>query len=161
MVTITASYSGAFDAYHGGEGDDTVYGGDDAIHDYLYGNEGNDILIGTASDRYYGGADADTFVFENYDAYSNDKSYVYDYSSAEGDKLDISDLLSGIYDSAADDINDFVWFTENKGDSILRVDTTGQHSNQSQKIIARFVGETTLDDITDVQTLIDAGTLIV
>lgn len=170
-------YGGEGDDYlFGGDGNDVLYGengfdklyggsGDDILHGsvergYFYGEDGNDTLIGSGADRYYGGADADTFVFENMSSYAGTYGNVYDFSESEGDKIDISDLLGG-YNSLTDDINDFAWFTEYQGDALLRVDADGANSAVSQTIVARLHNETTYDDLNDVQVLINNGTLIV
>ena len=87
------------DIIYGRAGDDVLYGGDD--NDTLYGGDGYDILNG--------GSGADVFVFENADAF-NDVDVIQDFSAADLDQIDISDLLVG-YVSGVSDISDFVNFT--------------------------------------------------
>jgi Ca2+-binding RTX toxin-like protein len=83
----------------GGKGNDTLWGrgGDDVLNggdgnDYLWGNEGNDTLIGGAgADTLKGGAGMDTYVIRNKGAIDT----VVDFSVANKDKLDLSELLKG------------------------------------------------------------------
>ena len=53
---------------------------------------------------------------------------VMDFNAAQGDVIDISDLLSG-YDPLSDAISDFVQFTDSGSNSILSVDTDGGADN--------------------------------
>ncbi|MFV0422948.1 type I secretion C-terminal target domain-containing protein, partial [Oleidesulfovibrio sp.] len=65
-------------------------------NDLLFGHDGNDVLTGGAgSDILTGGHGADTFVFTGDDMKAGTDSYDYvtDYNPAEGDVLDISQLL--------------------------------------------------------------------
>ncbi|WP_215281201.1 type I secretion C-terminal target domain-containing protein [Aeromonas hydrophila] len=73
------------DTLYGGSGDDTLSGG--LGNDILVGGLGNDILKGD------GGADTFTWLQGDTAAGSVAKDYVVDFSKAEGDKLDLSDLL--------------------------------------------------------------------
>lgn len=83
----------------GGNGNDTLWGrgGHDVLNggngnDYLWGNEGNDTLIGGAgADTLKGGAGMDTYVIRNKGAIDT----VVDFSVANKDKLDLSELLKG------------------------------------------------------------------
>ncbi|WP_421265443.1 VCBS domain-containing protein [Aeromonas veronii] len=82
------------DTLYGGSGNDTLYGG--IGDDTLSGGLGNDILVGgLGNDILKGDGGADTFVWLQGDtaAGSVAKDYVVDFSKAEGDKLDLSDLL--------------------------------------------------------------------
>jgi len=116
------------DMLYGGDGQDFLYGSNDA--DFLYGEDGNDglrgeggndtlsggggndrLLGGDGDDTLIGGADhdylygqggADVFVL---DTVSIDR--VRDFDLSEGDRLDISDVLTG-FDANMDDLNDFV-----------------------------------------------------
>ena len=92
----------------GGEGDDILYGGDGL--DNLYGQEG-----------------ADTFIFESVSAYNN-RDNIRDFSLAENDKIDLSDLLAG-YDPLSDLITDFVQITDNGTHSYVAVDADGGSDN--------------------------------
>ncbi len=68
----------------------------------------------------YGQSGADTFVFEAISAFSNSDN-IQDFNLAEGDKLDISDLITG-YDPITDAISDFVQITDDGTHSYLAVD---------------------------------------
>jgi Ca2+-binding RTX toxin-like protein len=74
-------------AIDGQAGDDSIYGGD-----------GNDRIIGGAGDdTLSGGAGADTFVWHLADvgtAGAPARDVVTDFNTAEGDKLDLSDVLT-------------------------------------------------------------------
>nr|TNI03196.1 RTX toxin [Aeromonas jandaei] len=82
------------DTLYGGSGNDTLYGG--SGDDTLSGGLGNDILVGgLGNDILKGDGGADTFTWQQGDtaAGSVAKDYVVDFSKAEGDKLDLRDLL--------------------------------------------------------------------
>nr|WP_324055170.1 VCBS domain-containing protein [Aeromonas dhakensis] len=82
------------DTLYGGSGNDTLFGG--IGDDTLSGGLGNDILVGgLGNDILKGDGGADTFTWLQGDtaAGSVAKDYVVDFSKAEGDKLDLSDLL--------------------------------------------------------------------
>jgi Ca2+-binding RTX toxin-like protein len=55
------------DVIHGGDAGDTLDGGNDTVTDYLYGDAGNDRLIGHGSDKLYGGTGDDTYVVTSTD----------------------------------------------------------------------------------------------
>ncbi len=120
-------------------------------NDYLYGYGGDDVLIGGAgNDTLIGGAGADTFVFDS----SADVDTVQDFSLADGDKIDISDLISG-YDPLTDAISDFVQITDSGSSSIVSVDADGGADN--------FVQIATLNNVTgltDENALETSGNLI-
>ncbi|MFC5705817.1 VCBS domain-containing protein, partial [Aeromonas eucrenophila] len=82
------------DTLYGGTGNDTLSGG--AGNDTLSGGLGNDILTGgLGNDILKGDGGADTFVWQKGDTVAGtlSKDYVVDFSKAEGDKLDLKDLL--------------------------------------------------------------------
>ncbi len=140
------------DIIRGGEGDDILYG--DAGRDTLYGDAGNDILEGGIGvDNLYGGEGADTFVFSGPAVTEIDG--IRDFSMAEGDKIDISDLLTA-YDPLTDAITDFVRITDNGTNSFVAVDVDGGSDNF--RTLAAIHNTTGL---TDEQALVDNGTLIV
>ena len=77
----------------GGNGNDTLRGknGNDA----LYGGNGNDILNGgLGSNTLDGGAGADTFKITSGSTVTD---RILDYSSSEGDVLDISNIMSNYF----------------------------------------------------------------
>ena len=84
----------ADDFLYGRGGNDIIKGGGGA--DLLYGESGNDTLEGGAGmDRFYGGTGADTFLFRDGDfagMTSGTADRIHDFSQAEGDKLDFSNV---------------------------------------------------------------------
>lgn len=78
------------DSLRGGEGRDSLLGG--AGHDLLDGGTGDDVLAGEAGkDRLYGGPGADRFVLApSGEADGAEIDLVMDFSSAQGDRIDIS-----------------------------------------------------------------------
>ena len=122
-------------------------GGDDVI----YGMDGDDVLYGGSGiDFLYGGDGADTFGFDDI----NGTDHIQDFSIAEGDMLNISDLLEG-YDPVTDAIGDFVAVTSDGHDTIISVDTDGGADNFVQIAIMHGVS-----GLSDVDTLENDGTLI-
>lgn len=100
-----------------------------------------------------GQAGSDTFVFEASSAY-NDVDLVYDFSLAENDKIDISDLLSG-YDANNDVLSDFVQITDENNYSSLSIDADGGADGFVE--IARILY---INGITDEASLEASGHLI-
>lgn len=140
------------DTIHGRDGADIIYGGDG--DDLLYGDNDNDVLYGgDGFDKLRGQAGSDTFVFEAPSAY-NDVDLVYDFSLAENDKIDISDLLSG-YDANNDVLSDFVQITDENNYSSLSIDADGGADGFVE--IARILY---INGITDEASLESSGSLI-
>ena len=138
------------DVIAAGAGDDVVYGGLD--EDTIYGGAGNDILIGGGgTDKIYGGdgddiinggatlykesynnvdggpnelwggGGADTFLFERNDP---GVDIIHDFSTAEGDIIDLADFLQG-YDAQTAAIENFVFQRQEGNNTIISVDVTG------------------------------------
>ena len=107
--------------FTGGEGDDSIEGGMDANmlmggegNDTIDGMEGNDTLVGgEGDDNLMGGAEADTFVFGP----NNGADTVSDFSSREGDKIDLS-----AYGLGADELDSLL---EQQGDNATVTLTLG------------------------------------
>src|SRR5262245_53290536 len=81
----------------GGDGNDELWGNEG--EDVLLGGNGNDRLIGDGrpwnfgADTLTGGAGADTFVFwQIADSTPADYDIITDFSSAQGDKIDLSEI---------------------------------------------------------------------
>jgi len=107
--------------------------------------------VGSAVDTLYGGADANTFWFN---AANTNSDTVADFSLAQNDKIDVSDLLQG-YDPLTMAITDWVEITTSGSNSILKVDVDGGANNFVQ--IATITGVTGL---TDEAALVTSGHLI-
>ena len=128
---------------NGGAGNDTLYGG--AGNDRLIGGDGDDILYGQdGSDTLTGGIGADTFVFEAATAYKA-RDTITDFSTADGDVLDLRDLLE-MYDPLAGNLSDFVRITESNGNSIVSVDRDGVGTGAGLVQIVTLQGVTGLGD---------------
>src|SRR5690606_11834630 len=74
-------------------------------------------------DKLTGGEGADVFMFEG-PVVAREYDTITDYSAAEGDALDISDILTG-YDPLDSDLADFVRLTEAGRNTKLEVDVDG------------------------------------
>lgn len=111
-----------FEAVVGSNHNDTIRGGD--ADDYLKGEGGIDILTGgLGRDLLYGGTGADIFVFEADSAYQR-TDMIRDFSLSEGDKLNITDLLSG-FDPLTSAITDFVQFVTSGSNTNICINATG------------------------------------
>lgn len=132
-------------------GDDEIRSG--AGNDLVFGDDGNDTLYGDDGiDMLYGGAGADRFVFESTTAFIG-TNRIKDFSLAENDMIDISEMLSG-YNPATHSITDFVNITEGSSYSTLEVDSSGTGNFQQVVIIVNVTG------ITNIQQLVDDGHLV-
>lgn len=143
--TITGT--AGFNKLYGLEGDDTLSG--DAGDDHLYGGLGDDVLEGGAGlNKLYGGQGADAFKFD--DGTSLDApDYIYDYNEAEGDVIDISDLLAGAgFDALLDDVNDWAQIlTSAGGKNYVGVDLTGSAGAGGWTSIAQFINAVDVESV--------------
>lgn len=155
---------GGDDTLYGGTGNDSIQGG--SGNDILYGDEGNDILRGSYGDDVlvggagrdilFGGEGADTFVFlsgDNFDSYDSIK----DFNATEGDKIDISDLLTS-YDPLTDAIEDFVKFTTTKDGLSTQISVDVDGGGDHFQLVG-FVENVT--GMENEQALVNAGQLVV
>jgi Ca2+-binding RTX toxin-like protein len=99
------------DYMDGGEGNDSLYGGtgNDLLKggggaDLLSGDDGSDMLIGgTGADTLFGGAGADTFKYMSItDSTLLNFDKIADFSSADGDKIDLSSIDANALTAAND-----------------------------------------------------------
>lgn len=138
------------DQLRGEEGNDTIYGDDGS--DSIYGGNGDDIITGGNGRDYLNGeGGADTFFLD-----LEDVDRVRDFDQGEGDKINISDLLTG-YDSATDDINDFVNIvirSTSRTDIRVNEDGIGNDLQYVGIVYGDLTGQT-------VDNLVTNGTLIV
>lgn len=148
------SGSGNDDA-HGGAGNDTLYG--DGGTDLLHGGVGNDVLYGgDGLDTIYGGAGADTFKFQTASAFNN-VDVVKDFSTAQADIIDLTDILGAAYNPLSDAIADFVSFSESSGSTFVSVDRDGTGGTYSMAQIIKLENVTGL---ASAETLETNGNLI-
>jgi Ca2+-binding RTX toxin-like protein len=130
------------DNLYGEDGNDILRGGDGI--DILRGGLGNDILFGDGDrDHLYGEGGADTFILEAATAF-DDLVFIRDFSVAEGDAIDISDILTN-FTAGVSDINDFVFLSEAAGHTYLWVDSNGLATGGNRGTIARIDNATGLD----------------
>ncbi|MDH5723515.1 MAG: Ig-like domain-containing protein, partial [Alphaproteobacteria bacterium] len=144
------------EAIQGSFFNDVIYGSNN--DDWISGEKGDDILAGRLGrDDLFGKSGADTFIFEASSAFS-DVDRVRDFSTVEGDKIDISDILTS-YDPFTELLTDFVQITDDGTSSYLAVDANGlQDSVVDFIIIAEIRGVT---GITDEDSLVTSGNLVV
>lgn len=121
-------------------GHDVINGG--AGNDLIFGQEGNDVITGgIGNDTLYGGSGADRFVFNGLDEGIDE---IRDFSTAEGDVIDLSSILAG-FDPLTDLISDYVVKTEVGGSTHLAVDVTGAAGVGGAVAFAVLTGVTGLD----------------
>ncbi|WP_353844715.1 immunoglobulin-like domain-containing protein [Pseudomonas sp. MG-2] len=110
---------GGDDTLDGGKGNDILIGG--VGKDTLLGGEGNDILLGgKGDDTMTGGSGADTFVWKAGDI---GKDVIKDFKVAEGDRIDLKDLLQGEKGST---IDNYLKLTTVEGTTTLQVSSEGK-----------------------------------
>lgn len=134
---------------------ESIYGS--AFGDTLTGNASANTLTGAAgADTITGGlgADAFKFVLGTMDGTSD---HITDYSTAQGDKIDLRDLLVG-YDPLTKLITDFVEFTNSGANTIMKVDRDGVGTAYGWQQIG-FLDNVT--GLTDEAALKASGNLIV
>jgi len=121
--------SGGDDTLLGGGGNDILFG--QAGNDTLNGGLGNDILIGgKGNDTLIGGGGTDTFLWLKGDTNTTATTgtglgtdVIKDFSTAQGDKLDLRDLLQGETDAT---LTNFLKATVVGANTTLDISTTGQ-----------------------------------
>jgi len=101
---------------------------------------------------FYGTQDADLFLFENIGEAG--AALLNDFNLNE-DAVDLSNVILG-FDPLTDSINDFVFATENNGDTLLQIDADGTPGGARENVarLDEITGQT-LDD------LVQNGNLIV
>ncbi len=113
--------------------------------DTLHGNDSDNTISGGAGvDTLYGGGGADTFIFEALHAYAENDT-IEDFSTAEGDVIDISDLITN-GDVDAGNITDYLNFDDSSGThTVVQVDGAGTGSYSDAFILN---GVTGIDEVT-------------
>jgi len=134
---------------------DNVITGNSAANT-LNGSTGNDTLDGgDGLDTLTGGTATDIFLFHSATAFHN-IDVVTDFSTAQTDKINIADLLTGFH-SGTDNIADFVSLVTSGSNTLLKVDMDGTGGAFSMTQIATLNGITGLS----AATLLANGELIV
>jgi T1SS-143 domain-containing protein len=132
------------DVLIGAGGNDTLKGGDG--DDNLMGGEGDDTLIGGAgNDILTGGAGADIFQWNAGDDGTADTpavDFITDFNAAEGDSLNLADLLQG--EESSGDITDYIQIEESGDDVVISVTPEGDGSDMTQVITLQ---DTSLDQL--------------
>ena len=162
IVNITGNALGNTLTGHGGgnilrglDGNDFLMGG--FGNDNLHGGNDDDILWGQSGiDSLYGDAGADTFYFGGLDTFKT-RDVVVDFSTVDGDAIDISNLLT-FYTPSVDNLSDFVKLVQQGAQTIVKVDVTGSGIAANYGDIALLVGVTVLPDV---DTMVLNGNLIV
>lgn len=108
--------------------------GADAVVDT---NGFNTLSGGAGTDALYGDTDADLFLFEASTVGTNDT--IYNFNTAQGDKLDIADILTG-FTGGSSDPDDFAQFTVSGADLLLQVDANGTTGGSSYATVATLNG---------------------
>ncbi|WP_368462535.1 VCBS domain-containing protein [Cobetia amphilecti] len=152
------------DRLEGGSGSDTLRGG--TGNDILSGGEGDDLLVGgTGNDILTGGDGADTFQWLGGDDINSEGGMatdtITDFSVADGDVIDLSDLLEA--DEDADTLSSFLHFeSDGEGGTNIEISVDGSDgSNITQEINLQDVDLTSGGD-TDtqiIQSLLDSNSL--
>lgn len=128
-----------------------------AFANIIYGAGGNDTIMGGGGvDVLYGGTGADTFKFES-DVFDVDRPSpvkIMDFSLAQGDILDISDIIS--YEDGTI-ISAYIEITDRGRDSIVRVNINETASPSTWVHVATIVG---VNGLTGESALFDNGNLI-
>lgn len=106
------------DALTGSDLANVIRGGNG--NDYIHARAGNDIIAGgSGDDTLYGGDGADNFRFES----AGGIDTIFDFSLAQGDVLDISEIID--FDPLTDALTDFVSVTTSGSNTIIAVDQDG------------------------------------
>jgi VCBS repeat-containing protein len=140
-------------------------GGNDQIfglggNDILLGNDGDDILFGGAGDdTLTGGNGSDTFIFNSVDG-SGSTDTITDFSLAEGDVLDLADLLTL---EEGRDLTDFLNVSLVGVDTVITVDADGVGGDTDLTVVLEGADLVALgaDQAAILQSLIASNNLIV
>ncbi|MFV0422735.1 type I secretion C-terminal target domain-containing protein [Oleidesulfovibrio sp.] len=128
------SYNGGNDTLTGGAGNDIIYG--QSGNDALDGGAGNDLISGGAgNDILVGGTGADTFVWADGDqgeVSAHAEDLIQGYSVAEGDSINLSDLLSGV--SADADLSNNISISSNTLETVITIHADGAPASIVQEI---------------------------
>ncbi|MDI6003038.1 VCBS domain-containing protein, partial [Cobetia pacifica] len=152
------------DRLEGGSGNDALRGG--TGNDILSGGEGDDLLVGgSGNDILTGGDGADTFQWMSGDDVNSEGGMatdtITDFSVADGDVIDLSDLLQSNGD--ADALSSFLHFeSDGDGGTTIEISVDGSAgSNVTQEITLQDVDLTSGgdSDAQIIQSLLDSNSL--
>ncbi len=135
--------TGGNDTLTGGDGNDIIFGQEG--NDTIQGGNGDDILSGgSGNNTLTGGDGADTFLFLHNTIAGHDT--ITDYSNAQNDKLDVSDLLVGSgYTPGISLVENFVKIDHTTGQ--VFVDKTGTAHFDSTNLVATITGASSLSTV--------------
>ena len=156
-VNLLAGTAGN-DTLSTGNSNDTVSGG--AGNDIISTGSGNDILVGgQGDDTLTGGLGADNFVWKNGDqAGTSLGDTVKDFSIAQHDVLDLSDMLQGEHANAAS-LSNYLTFSTSNGNTVIAVHANGD-ATVSQTITLQGVDLVTGHSQTEIiNSLLSGGNL--
>ncbi len=153
------------DTLGGGDGIDELRGG--AGNDILGGGNGNDILVGgMGNDALAGGAGADVFRWEFADrgvAGTPASDTIADFSTAQGDKLDLRDLLQGetLDGGAIGNLSNYLFVERTGANTTIHISSNGGFTSgynsgaEDQTIVLTGVDLTATNTLTSQQVIQD------
>ncbi|MDP5460761.1 type I secretion C-terminal target domain-containing protein, partial [Alishewanella sp. SMS8] len=143
---------GGNDVINAGAGNDVIYGGQG--NDTINAGSGNDVLFGgVGNDTLIGGEGADVFAWQLGDQGSSSAAafdVIKDFSMAQGDVIDLRDLLQG---ENSDNITNYLSFSTVDGNTTIDIKHTGS-GNVTQKITLENVDLSSFGN--DTQAIIDS-----
>jgi beta-glucanase (GH16 family) len=116
----------------------------------------NTVTFGPGSNMLFGAAGSDTFVFKAANL-GTGVDTIRNFSVAENDKIDISNVLSGHYNPATEALSNFVNVVTSGSNSIVEVDLTGHAGASGWTQVVTVFDVTGLNE----QSLVQHGNLIV
>jgi Ca2+-binding RTX toxin-like protein len=153
------------DALNGGDGIDELRGS--AGNDILNGGNGNDILVGgMGNDTLTGGAGADVFRWELSDrgvAGTPALDTVADFNTADGDKLDLRDLLQGetLDGGAIGNLGNYLFVERSGANTVVHISSNGGFISgynagaEDQTIVLTGIDLTAASTLTSQQVIAD------
>ncbi|KKO47622.1 hypothetical protein VT06_15970, partial [Arsukibacterium sp. MJ3] len=147
---IIMAYGGN-DIVNSGAGNDVIYGG--LGNDTINAGSGNDVLFGGfGNDTLTGGTGADVFAWQLGDQGTGAAAVdvIKDFNTAQGDVIDLRDLLQG---ENSDNITDYLSFSISGGNTTINIKHTGA-GNITQQITLEGVDLSSFG--TDTQAIIDS-----
>ncbi|MDX1539616.1 type I secretion C-terminal target domain-containing protein, partial [Arsukibacterium sp.] len=142
---------GGNDIINSGAGSDVIYGG--IGNDTINAGTGNDVLIGgKGNDTLTGGAGADVFAWQLGDQGNATAAVdvIKDFNTAQGDAIDLRDLLQG---ENSNNITDYLNFSVSGGNTTISIKHTGA-GNVTQQIVLEGVDLSSFG--ADTQAIIDS-----